>query len=204
MAAPKAFSVTEHDWESQAYVDEWISRDIQRDEQRRPRLRQMLSYAPQLTAAEPRILDVGGGYGVVTEEVLRAFPQAQVTLQDYSQPMLRNARARLSRYGAQVQFVQADLLDAAWVDRVGGPFDLAVSSIAIHNLRDTAAIAGSYRGIARVLHAGSAFLNCDLVDYVGGLALHIDLMRQAGFASAECVWHEAPLAIIVGVTATAA
>ena len=39
------FRIAEHDWQSQSYVDEWISRDVQRDGVRRPRLREMLSLA---------------------------------------------------------------------------------------------------------------------------------------------------------------
>src|SRR5271155_4385103 len=81
-------SVDRHDWHSQSYVDEWIGRDMTRDAERRPRLREMLGAAPFAPEAAIAVLDVGGGYGVVTEEVLAFFPQAQVTLQDYSQPML--------------------------------------------------------------------------------------------------------------------
>src|SRR5271157_6208819 len=89
-------SVDHHDWHSRSYVDEWIARDITRDEERRQRLRQMLAAAPFARDGEIAVLDVGGGYGVVSEEVLRAFPRAVVTLQDYSQPMLDRARDRLT------------------------------------------------------------------------------------------------------------
>ena len=131
-------AVDRHDWHSPGYVDEWIARDRQRDEERRKRLRDMLSYAPYPANAEIAVLDVGGGYGVVTEEVLRAFPRARVTLQDYSQPMLDRAKQRLASYGGQVQYAAGDLREPGWVRQVGGPFDLVVSAIAIHNLRDPA------------------------------------------------------------------
>jgi hypothetical protein len=93
------FPIAEHDWQSQSYVDEWISRGVQRDGVRRPRLREMLSLASLERDSAVAVLDVGGGYGVVSEEILRAFPQARVTLQDYSQPMLDHARRQLSGYG---------------------------------------------------------------------------------------------------------
>ena len=35
------FPIAEHDWQSQGYVDEWISRDVQRDGVRRTGLREM-------------------------------------------------------------------------------------------------------------------------------------------------------------------
>ena len=70
-------SVDHHDWHSASYVDEWIARDVTRDEERRLRLRQMLAAAPYAVEGEITVLDVGGGYGVVSEEVLRAFPRAR-------------------------------------------------------------------------------------------------------------------------------
>jgi 16S rRNA G1207 methylase RsmC len=39
------------------------------------------------------VRDVGGGYGVVPEDVLQPFPRSRVTLQDYSQPMLGREQA---------------------------------------------------------------------------------------------------------------
>ena len=167
----QARSVSEHDWHSPSYVDWWIARDQDRDAVRRQRLQAMLAHAKVAADAEISVLDVGGGYGVVTEEVLSAFPRARVTLQDYSEPMLAEARQRLAVYAGRTEFALADLREPSWVDRVGGPFDLAVSAIAIHNLRDIAAIAAAYRGIARVLKPGGLFLDYDLFfESIGGLA----------------------------------
>ena len=186
-------SVSEHDWHSPGYVDWWIQRDRDRDAVRRQRLRYMLAHANVSPEAKLTLLDIGGGYGVVTEEVLAAFPGTRVVLQDYSEPMLAEVRQRLAAHAGRVEFVQADLLDPAWMDRVGGPFDLAVSAIAIHNLRDIDAIAACYRGIARVAKPGGIFLDYDLFfDSIGGLPRHIELLRDAGFASVECLWQEAP------------
>jgi ubiquinone/menaquinone biosynthesis C-methylase UbiE len=198
----QARSVSEHDWHSPSYVDWWIARDQDRDAIRRQRLQAMLSHAKLAPDAEISVLDVGGGYGVVTEEVLSAFPRARVTLQDYSEPMLAEARQRLAAHSGRTEFVLADLRDPAWVDGVGGPFDLVVSAIAIHNLRDIEAIAVSYRGIARVLKPGAAFLDYDLFfESIGGLSRHFELLREAGFARVECLWQEAPLASLAAYTA---
>ena len=187
--------VDHHDWHSRSYVDEWIARDVTRDEERRLRLRRMLAAAPAAWDAEIEVLDVGGGYGVVTEEVLRTFPRAVVTLQDYSQPMLDRARDRLSDYRARVKFAAGDLRDPDWTEGIG-PFDLAVSAIAIHNLRDLGQIAACYRGIAEVLRPGGAFLDYDLFDLIGGVEAQMQTIKAAGFASADCLWHEGRLAIV--------
>jgi ubiquinone/menaquinone biosynthesis C-methylase UbiE len=155
----------------------------------------MLSFAPFPCDAELDVLDVGAGYGVVTEELLRAFPTAHVTLQDYSQPMLDRARRRLADRSDQLRYVLCDLVDPAWPKQVGGPFDLAVSAIALHNLRDLEKIFACYRAIHALLKPAGSFLNCDR--FVEDIEPHLAALREAGFARVECPWRESPRAILV-------
>jgi ubiquinone/menaquinone biosynthesis C-methylase UbiE len=190
------FPIAEHDWQSQSYVEEWIRRDISRHEVRRSRLREMLSLASLAQDSDIAVLDVGGGYGIVSEEVLRAFPQATVTLQDYSQPMLGCARQRLALYEDRICYVLADLCDPSWVDLVAGPFDLIVSAIAIHNLGNLRRIDACYRGIACLLKPGASFLDYDLFNIVGGVDLHMSLLRNAGFERVVCHWLQDRAAIV--------
>ena len=204
-AAETKHSSNEHDWHSSEYVDWWITRDQGRDAERRQRLQAMLAHADAPANAEFSVIDIGGGYGVVTEEVVAAFPHARVTLQDYSQPMLEVARQRLAAQSGRITYVLADLLDPGWVDRVmslgGGPFDLAVSAIAIHNLRLKSLIAGAYRGIAGVLKPGALFLDYDLFfDEIGGLAGNAQMLQEAGFVRVDCLWQQEPLATIAART----
>ncbi|MGH7090168.1 MAG: class I SAM-dependent methyltransferase [Stellaceae bacterium] len=199
-------AIGEHDWHSQDYVSWWVGRDAGRDAERRERLQAMLAHAPFAREAEIAVLDVGGGYGLVSEEVLRAFPRARVMLQDYSEPMLAEARRRLAHHGEQVRTVLADLLDPSWTGAVGGPFDLAVSAIAIHNLRDVQAIAQCYRGIARVLKPGVPFLDYDLFfDRIGGVEGHRRMLLEAGFARVLCLWQgqDSPAATLAAYAAAA-
>jgi ubiquinone/menaquinone biosynthesis C-methylase UbiE len=193
----KGFALFPHDWHSTDYVAEWISRDAARDPERRPLLRQMLSSAPFPRHAELEVLDVGAGCGAVSEEVLQAFPAARVTLQDYSQPMLNRARQRLADRSEQLSYVVCDLTDPSWPQQVGGPFDLAVSAIALHNLRDPEKIFACYRAIHDLLEPGGYFLNCDR--FVEGVEPHLAALREAGFDHIECPWRETPRAIVVAV-----
>jgi ubiquinone/menaquinone biosynthesis C-methylase UbiE len=200
-AATEETPYERHDWHSPSYVEEWIARDQTRDAERRTRLRRMLCAAPLARDAAIAVLDVGGGYGVVSEEVLGLFPRARVTLQDYSRPMLDAARQRLARHRDRVGYAVADLRDPAWIDAVGGPFDLAVSAIAIHNLRRLDAIAQCYHGIARVLKPGALFLDYDLFDLIGGVAAQTESLKAAGFAAVDCLWQESPRAILAAAVA---
>jgi SAM-dependent methyltransferase len=141
------------------------------------------------------VLDVGAGYGAVTEELLRLYPAAQVTLQDYSAPMLAEARRRLAPHAGQLRYVECDLTDAAWPKQVGGPFDLGVSAICLHNLRDDTKIFACYRSIHDLLRPGGWFLDYDL--FFDGVEPHLAALRKAGFTGVERRWQEPPRAIVV-------
>ena len=185
----------QHDWHSAEYVNDWISGDVTRDEERRPVLREMLTLAGFSTDASIGVLDVGGGYGLVSGIVLDAFPNGRVTLQDYSMPMLEQAKQRLAAFAGRTSFALADLTDENWTAAVGGPFDLAVSAIAIHNLRDPHLIERVYEGVYRVLKPGGVFLDADYV-FAGGLDAHLDMLRRAGFQRVSGELRDEHLAIL--------
>ena len=191
----KSFAMFPHDWHSADYVAEWIVRDAARDPERRPLLQRMLSFAPFPHEVHLEVLDVGAGYGAVSEEVLKAFPAARITLQDYSQPMLDRARQRLADHSDRLRYVLCDLTDSSWPQQLGGPFDLAVSAIALHNLRDPEKIFACYRAVHTLLKPGGCFLNCDR--FVEGVQPHLAELREAGFDRVECPWRDPPRAIIV-------
>ena len=191
----KTFRPFPHDWQSTDYVAGWIDHDVARDPERRPLLRQMLSSASFPPHAELKVLDVGAGYGVVTEEVLRAFPAAHITLQDYSRAMLEQARRRLAGHADRFSYVLADLMDPAWPQHAGGPFDLAVSAIVLHNLGSREKIFACYPAICGLLRPGGCFLNCDR--FVDGVDGHLTALRTAGFGRVECTWQDPPRAIVV-------
>lgn len=187
-----------HDWHSQTYVNRWIEHDEGRNGERRPRIRDMIAMAKLPRDQSLAALDVGAGYGFVTEEVLQAFPKAHVTLQDFSEQMLAHARAHLVEEVGRLSFVLADLTNANWAERVGGPFDLIVSAIAIHNLRSREKIAACYRGIAGLLKPGAQFLDYDLFRTCGGIETHIAMMQESGITRVSCTWDDGHATVIVG------
>jgi SAM-dependent methyltransferase len=187
----------EHDWHSPGYVDDWIERDVTRDNARRPLLQQMLSLAPFAPEAEINVLDVGAGYGLVSEQVLRMFPRAHLTLQDYSAPMFEHARRRLRLHDSQLTYVLSDLSDPGWTGELEPPFDLIVSGLAIHNLRAQSVMQACYRSIYGLLRPTGIFLDYDLFGLIeGGVAPHRRWLHAAGFERTECTWEQPPLGII--------
>jgi tRNA (cmo5U34)-methyltransferase len=108
------------------------------------------------------VLDLGAGFGALTEQILERFPRASVTCVDGSAAIIELAHERLGKYDARVRILHRDLADAAWHDGIGGPFDCAISALAIHHVSDARKPA-LYREIHELLVGGGIFLNDEIV-----------------------------------------
>ncbi len=192
-----------HDWHSREYVDSWISRDVTRDEERRPLLQRVAELIPHDESAAIRALDVGAGYGALSERVLARFPRATLVCQDFSDPMFAHARERLAEHAERVSFAKSDLLDTSWTRDLDGPFDAVVSAIAIHNVRFPERIRAIYSEIAELVAPGGCFLNCDLVfGPPATLEVQLDWLRASCLERVECFWQGGRSAIIGGFRST--
>jgi ubiquinone/menaquinone biosynthesis C-methylase UbiE len=102
----------------------------------------MLSLIVQLIPfgrGEPlRVLDLGTGTGVPAQRVLQDFPEASVICVDKSAEMMEIGCAKLAEHGERARFVQADLEDPSWNDRLPHKFDAIVSALAFNLLTDKA------------------------------------------------------------------
>ena len=153
-----------HDWTSDAYVEEWVTRQRAADPTRAQRFQLLCDLFPFPTDATVTILDVGAGYGPVSKFILDQCTNATCIAQDGSTPMLQQARQIMASYGARFQPCQSDLFDKNWLPQQFGPFDAAVSVSCLHNLRDFKRISEIYDDIRMHLKPGGVFLNLDLVN----------------------------------------
>lgn len=153
-----------HDWTSETYVEEWVRRQQAEDPARAERFQLMCDLLPFADDAAVTIVDVGTGYGPVSEFILDRFPHAVCIGQDGSKPMLHRARQLMARYSERFLVHQSDLFDANWLPKPLGPFDAVVSSSCLHNLRDFKRIGEIYGEIRAQLKPGGVFLNLDLVN----------------------------------------
>jgi SAM-dependent methyltransferase len=153
-----------HDWTSEAYVAEWVERQRAEDPRRAERFQLLCDLFPFPHDATVTILDVGAGYGPVSEFILDRYPNATCIAQDGSEPMLNCARNLMSGYGGRFKAYHSDLFDTNWLPKPFGPFDAAVSSSCLHNLRDFDRIGEIYRDIRAHLKPHGAFLNLDLLN----------------------------------------
>ena len=173
-------------WRKPAFIEEWVGKDDARSGDRAQPMRDALAATPFAGDDALAALDVGAGYGMFASEVLRAFPNAVVTLQDVSEPMFEIARERFADHLTHFKFVCSDLKKADWASEIGGPFDLAVSSIAIHNLYDEALIARVYEDVHGLLKPGGTFINIDHIGKAGGPEGQLRWLREAGFETVDC------------------
>ena len=119
-----------------------------------------------------RFLDLGCGDGILGAAILEKYPQAQGVLADFSEPMLAAGREKLSHLIGQINFIQLDYADPAWVELTPGPFDAVVSGYSIHHQPDERKVA-LYQEFFELLTPGGWFINiehvspaCDLTTYL--------------------------------------
>src|SRR4051812_30692909 len=150
-------------WFDEEYVEEWIQRQDARADERRRQFVIVRSMIPKTPEQEFRYINLGAGPGNLDEVLLERFKGAEAVLVDGSMAMLAEARRRLERFEGRVEYVQANLSTPDWAKAVQGPFDVAVSTIALHNLRDARRLRELYAETFRLLGHGGLFLNLDYV-----------------------------------------
>jgi hypothetical protein len=162
------------------------------------------------------------------ELLLDAFKGATAVLVDGSPGMLGAASERLRRHEGRFETVQVDFTTSAWTEALDDDYDLAVSSIAIHNLRDPRRIRQFYGEVCGALRGDAMFVNLDYVRIANPLLIplaswaardpeaefqraragsagsgtveeQLGWLREAGFRATECPWREWQVALLIGM-----
>ncbi|MEA2642710.1 MAG: tRNA (cmo5U34)-methyltransferase [Chloroflexota bacterium] len=218
------------DWTDDTYVADWLNRQAPRVDERVGTFNIMRSILPHRTDEAFRYLNVGGGDGWLDEVILSRFSRAHTTVHDGSPLMLERAQERLKRFGDRVQVVHGNFGTPEWTAAAQekGPYDLAVSTIAIHNLREPSRIRVLYAEIFGLLSDGGAFFNLDYVraahpslrnlsrlaaadpdaqfvgrantgtNTAGTVEEQLVWLREAGFSPVDCFWKEFGTVLIGG------
>ena len=139
------FRIAEH-------TSKWVA---EADAKRPYRAEVRARIANQIRGAR-RILELGGGPGLLAESVLAVAPAADYTLLDFAPPMLEHAATR----APNARLLLRDFLDPAWTDGLG-PFDAVITMQAVHELRHKRRRPLLYRQVHDVLVPGGTFVVCD-------------------------------------------
>lgn len=169
-----------------------------------PRLQTELAEA--VAEMKPRsILDLGVGSGLTAQRVAETLTQTHIHGIDESQEMLAGAAKVLDP--DRTFLSQGRLEDSL----PGGPFDLVMSTLAVHHLDDEGK-AGLFKRINDVLVKGGRFVLADLVvppdaadvvtpidgviDTPSSLADQLEWLDDAGFTH-HVTWQHRDLAVVV-------
>jgi tRNA (cmo5U34)-methyltransferase len=216
------------DWHDEDFIEGWLERQEERVAERRRQFAVIRALVPKKTEEEFRYLNIAAGPGNLDEVLLERSPNAQATLVDYSLVMLSVARQRLERFGDRVAYVQADLGRPEWAGAVKGPFDLAVSTLAVHDIGEPRRVRALYAEAYRLLAHHGLFLNLDYVrpartsltgltawaardaeaglsgrtgpiERLASLQEQLAWLTEAGFACVDVLWKELNAAVFCGV-----
>src|SRR5258706_8156533 len=100
------------------------------------------------------VLDAGCGTGRVTELLVERLPRGRVIALDASPAMVEEARRRLARFGARVDFTVADL-GRPFALPSGRPADAILSTATFHWVPDHDAL---FRNLAAVVRPGGSLV----------------------------------------------
>jgi ubiquinone/menaquinone biosynthesis C-methylase UbiE len=185
-----------HDWAARGYVEQWAERQDSKEAHRQEAFKVLAGSLPFNRSAKITILDLGAGYGALSQFLLGEFPNAKAVCQDGSAEMLKLGRQRMAKLKGRVKFVQCDLSKPGWSKKIKGPFDAVVSSIAIHNVREHEIIRAIYAETFDVVKAGGCFLNLDRMTPT--VTEQLKWLRAAGFENVRSFWDGGKRAIVGG------
>ncbi len=113
---------------------------------------ELISYAPD---ADLRVLDLGAGTGLFSAIIGAAYPNARLTLADFSPQMLDQARQRFADR-AGVDYL---LLDYEH-DPISGDYDVAISALALHHTPPSQ-LESVFEKVYQALVSDGLFINAD-------------------------------------------
>jgi tRNA (cmo5U34)-methyltransferase len=108
-------------------------------------------------SAAPRVLDIGAGTGLYAARLLERYPNASLTLIDFSGEMLGLAEKRFAGH-EDVRYLCEDYESYAF----DATYDIIISALSIHHM-DASGKSAFYRKVHSLLAPGGEFLNADLV-----------------------------------------
>jgi SAM-dependent methyltransferase len=185
-----------HDWSSPEYVAKWMTGQDPKEADRRDAFGVLADTIPYDKAQSIRILDLGAGYGALTQFLLERFPNATAICQDGSQEMAKLSSERMQHLTGRFEYVFCDFSRHGWSKVIPGTFDAVVSSIAIHNVRSPDFIRGIYEESYKLVKPGGCFLNFDRPR--PPWEDQMQWLRIAGFQDVKIFWQGENRAVFGG------
>jgi ubiquinone/menaquinone biosynthesis C-methylase UbiE len=185
-----------HDWSSQRYVNQWAEGQDKREIEREEIFRLIARTLSDNSQAALTILDLGAGYGALTQFLLKHFPNSTALCQDGSEEMAKLGRERMEHLTGRFDYVLCDFSKPGWRQKIKGTFDAVVSAIAIHNVRSPEIIKSIYAETFLLLKAGGLFLNFDRM--TPSKEEQLAWLQDVGFRDVQSLWDGGRRALVGG------
>jgi SAM-dependent methyltransferase len=192
------FVGAEHQFHDADFVQGWAERFVPSPD-RLALFNMILDQIRQLGIAEANILELGLGPGYMARHILERSTMLQYEALDFSEAFFQVASRTLGDLAKRVTFTKADLMDQSWTNHLRRQPHAVISTWALHDLGSQTAIADVYARCFEILPDGGILVNGDFIKpdgtdwvYEPGrfeIARHLELLRQAGFASPESLQH---------------
>jgi tRNA (cmo5U34)-methyltransferase len=147
-------------WQEADRVKEFVARTDSVEAMRTELFTLLTHLLPFSPDAPIRVLDIGSGHGVLAAAVLDAYPNARATGLDLSDAMMEVGRERMARFGDRFHYHFGDVSGGDLPADLPGPFDLVVSSLAIHHV-PTETKPAFFANLHRSIADGGCFIDLD-------------------------------------------
>ena len=175
-----------HDWTSPEYVSKWATGQDPKEGARIEAFGVMADTIPYDKSNPIRILDLGAGYGALTQFLLGRFPKASALCQDGSQEMAKLGYERMKNVAGRYEYIFCDFSKKGWSKSIPGQFDAVVSSIAIHNVRLPEIVHRIYEEAFGLVKTGGCFLNFDRPR--PPWEEQLEWLKGVGFSGVQIFW----------------
>ena len=141
------------------------------------------------------VLDIGAGTGLFSEKLISRYPDAKLTLIDFSEEMLELAKCRFSER-LNVLYILDDYLSFKFEQS----YDVIISALSIHHLNEGEK-KDFYKKVFSLLNVGGEFINADQVisQYPSVQEKYekkwIDFVKNNGFSEEQIVGHRTRMSL---------
>jgi trans-aconitate methyltransferase len=155
------------DW--QEWLRRWDRQQTRYIPLREERFAAMFDAVEALIPSDFVALDLGCGPGSLSQRLVERFPQARVIAVDQDPVLLVLGQGALGDLGGRVRWVDANLLEPSWRERIGvEAVDVALSTTALHWLPPTQLVR-LYTELGTLIRPDGLFLNGDHMAYTPGM-----------------------------------
>lgn len=107
-----------------------------------------------------KVLDIGAGNGMLSELILNYYPNAEITMLDFSPEMLQSASEYFEKNNINNSNIKYIIGDFITDDLPNEIYDLVISSYALHHIRNEDNLKEVFMKVAKVLNENTGTFIC--------------------------------------------